>query len=113
MRRIYKICAAEEWRRAEADGAYSGSELDRRDGFIHFSDADQVRRTAQLHFAGRTDLVLITVDADRLDPPPVWEPSRGGALFPHLYGPLPLMAVIEVRPLDVDADASALADIGG
>ncbi len=112
MRRIYKICARGEWEAVEAACAYEGSDLDRRDGFIHFSDPEQVRRTAQLHFAGRDDLVLVTVDADRLDPPPVWEPSRGGVLFPHLYGALPVTAVIEVRPLEVDDEASALAGIG-
>ena len=112
MRPIYKICARDEWKAAEASGAYKGSDLDRRDGFIHFSDPAHVHRTAQLHFAGRSDLVLVTVDADRLDPPPVWEPSRGGVLFPHLYGPLPLSAVTEVRPLEMDLEASALADIG-
>ena len=70
--------------------------MDRRDGFIHFSTAAQVEETARRHFAGRTDLLLVAVDVDGLDIR--WEPSRGGELFPHLYGVLPLSAVREVRP---------------
>lgn len=111
MTPIYKICSRDEWAAAERTGQYEGSELDRRDGFIHLSGPDQVRRTAQLHFSGRNDLVLVVLDAVRLNPPPVWEPSRGGVLFPHLYGHLPVSAAIEVRPLTVDAEASELAGI--
>ncbi|MGE3871106.1 MAG: DUF952 domain-containing protein, partial [Pseudorhodoplanes sp.] len=63
MRTIYKICAAAEWRAAEREGLYRGSAVDRRDGFIHFSAADQVAETAAKHFAGQVDLLLIHVDA--------------------------------------------------
>ncbi len=112
MRRIYKILSRSEWAVAEAEGLFRGSAVDLADGYIHFSEADQLRETARKHFAGRPDLLLVTIDADRLDPQPVWEPSRGGALFPHLYGPLPVAAAVEVRPLVVDAEASALADFG-
>ena len=93
---IYKIAGAEEWRAAERAGVYEGSEVDRRDGFIHFSAAAQVEETARRHFAGRSDLWLIAVAVDGLDIR--WEPSRGGQLFPHLYGVLPLSAVREVKP---------------
>lgn len=112
MRPIYKIVGADEWRAAEAAGAFEGSTVDRADGYIHFSEAAQLRETARKHFAGRDDLLLVTIDADRLDPRPIWEPSRGGALFPHLYGPLPVSAAVEVRPLIVDAEASALSAFG-
>ena len=88
---IYKIAGEDEWRAAERAAVYAGSVADRRDGFIHLSTAVQLEETARRHFAGRTDLLLITVATDGLDIR--WEPSRGGALFPHLYGVLPLSAV--------------------
>ncbi len=103
MHAIYKICAAAEWREAESAGVYSGSAIDRRDGFIHFSTAEQVRETAARHFAGQPDLVLVSVDPAKLGYRLKWEPSRGGALFPHLYADLPVSAVIRVDPLPLDA----------
>jgi uncharacterized protein (DUF952 family) len=90
---IYKICERAEWREAQRDGRYSGSAVDHRDGFIHFSTATQAVETAEKHFAGQKDLMLIAVDADALGAALKWEPSRGGALFPHLYGAVPLAAV--------------------
>jgi len=90
---IYKICTQSQWRDAERDGRYRGSELDRRDGFIHFSTAAQTGETAAKHFVGQADLMLVAVDAQALGPALKWEPSRGGDLFPHLYGDLPLTAV--------------------
>jgi len=100
---IYKICTALEWRAAERAGAYRGSAVDRRDGFIHFSAAGQAAETAARHFAGQHDLVLVAVDADALGDALKWEPSRGGALFPHLYGELNVNAVRRVEPLPLDA----------
>jgi uncharacterized protein (DUF952 family) len=96
---IYKICPRSLWQAAEIEGAFRGSADDIRDGFIHFSTADQLPETAAKHFARQPDLILAAVDAARLGPQLQWEPSRGGALFPHLYGPLPLDAVRWVRPL--------------
>ena len=96
---IYKICERGAWQAAEAERAFGGSADDARDGFIHFSTADQLAETAAKHFAGQPDLILVAVDAERLGAQLKWEPSRGGALFPHLYGPLPLDAVRWVRPL--------------
>ena len=102
MTTIYKICTAAEWRDAERDGAYRGSAVDRQDGFIHFSTAEQAAETAAKWFAGQRDLVLVAVDAEALGDKLKWEPSRGGALFPHLYGDLPLPAVHRVDPLPLD-----------
>lgn len=96
--RIYKLCSRAEWSAALAAGAYTGSADDVRDGFIHFSTAAQLAATAAKYFAGRTDLVLVEVDAARLGPALQFEPSRGGDLFPHLYGALPLDAVLSSRP---------------
>ncbi len=90
---IYKICERAEWHAAERAGIYRGSDVDVRDGFIHISTAAQVSGTAEKHFAGQTELVLVAVDADALGPALKWERSRGGDLFPHVYAALPLDAV--------------------
>ena len=103
MTTIYKICSASEWCEAERAGVYTGSAADRRDGFIHFSTAEQLAETAAKHFAGQRDLVLVSADAENLGKRLKWEPSRGGALFPHLYSALELSAVLRVEPLPLDA----------
>jgi uncharacterized protein (DUF952 family) len=110
---IYKLLTVAEWTAAQADGGLTGSDVDLRDGYIHLSGADQVVETAARHFTGRTGLVLLTVDPERCDALR-WEPSRGGALFPHLYGRLPLTAVVAARPVPegrpvADAVASLVA----
>ncbi len=102
---IYKICDAALWREAERARAFRGAPIDVRDGFIHFSTAAQVAETAAKHFAGADDLVLVAVDADALGPALKWEASRGGALFPHLYGALPLdRGAAGCKPLPLGAD---------
>lgn len=106
MSTIYKVCSASAWREAERQGAFRGSADDRRDGFIHFSTASQVAGTVARHFAGQTGLFLIAVDTDSLGEALKWEPSRGGELFPHLYGELDTGAVIEIRDLRARADGS-------
>ena len=87
------------WYAAERAGLYRGSKVDTRDGFIHFSTAAQIDETAARHFARQTDLMLIAVDSDALGAALKWQPSRGGDLFPHLYGALPLGAVRWTQPL--------------
>ena len=101
---IYKICEAAIWREAERGGVFPGAGVDKRDGFIHFSTAGQVRETAAKHFAGATNLMLVAVDADALAGALRWEVSRGGDLFPHLYGALSLQAVLWVVPLPLGPD---------
>jgi uncharacterized protein (DUF952 family) len=101
---IYKICERAAWREAERSRVYRGSDADRRDGFIHFSTAAQLAGTAAKHFAGQADLMLVAVDDDRLGPTLKWEPSRGGELFPHLYGELSLDAVRWARLLPDELD---------
>jgi uncharacterized protein (DUF952 family) len=103
---IYHICRRAEWDAAARAGAYAGSSQDAADGFIHFSTAEQVKASAAKHRAGQIGLVLVAVDADRLGPALKWEPARGGALFPHLYGPLPLSAVLAVHDLPLGADGA-------
>lgn len=104
MRTIYKICPEPLWREAEKAGVFTGAPIDVQDGYLHFSTAEQVRETAAKHFAGETNLLLIAIDAQRLGAALRFEPSRGGALFPHLYAPLPLSAVLWVRPLPLGDD---------
>jgi uncharacterized protein (DUF952 family) len=101
---VYKIVATEEWAEAEAAGAFTGASVDRADGFIHFSTAKQAPETAAKWFAGRGDLTLAAVDTEALGDDLRWEPSRGGALFPHLYAALPMSAVVWSRPLPLGSD---------
>ena len=104
MRIIYKICPAPAWREAERAGAYRGSPDDARDGFIHLSTAAQLPGTLAKHFAGQSDLFLIAVDADALGAALKWESSRGGDLFPHLYGELDPAATDNITTLVLGPD---------
>ena len=101
---IYKICDMALWREAERTGLFRGAGIDMQDGYIHFSSREQVADTAAKHFAGVADLMLVAVDAQALGAGLKWEPARGGALFPHLYGVMPLSAVAWVKPLRLGAD---------
>jgi uncharacterized protein (DUF952 family) len=103
---IYKILDRPAWEQALARGVFEGSAVDRADGYIHFSTADQAAETGRRYFRGQGDLVLLTVEADALGGALTWEPARGGALFPHLYGPLATERVIAVRDLVLDADGA-------
>lgn len=103
---IYKIVPAALWRASEAYGSFNGAPVDEADGFIHFSTAAQVRETAAKHFAGLPDLLLVGVDEAALGSSLQYEVSRGGALFPHLYGPLPLSAVSSIVPLPLGPDGT-------
>jgi uncharacterized protein (DUF952 family) len=104
VRTIYKICPASAWREAERQGVYRGNADDSRDGFIHFSTAAQVAGTAKKYFVGQNGLFLVAVDADALGDALRWEPSRGGDLFPHLYGELHLGVVSAVMDLHLRSD---------
>lgn len=96
---IYKIFRRPEWDRLERDGETLGAPVDLADGFIHFSTAAQIAETAARHFAGEDRLMLAALEADRLGPELKWEPSRGGALFPHLYRRLNRGEIAWARPL--------------
>ncbi|TCQ82215.1 uncharacterized protein (DUF952 family) [Ochrobactrum sp. BH3] len=101
---IYKIAPRDLWAQAEEAGIFTGAPVDIADGYIHFSTYTQVRETAAKHFAGQTDLLLISVDVAALGDALKYEASRGGALFPHLYAALPMSAVTKVEPLPLDKD---------
>jgi uncharacterized protein (DUF952 family) len=98
---IYKICSTQLWDEAQRAGRFDGAPLDERDGFIHFSTATQVAETAAKHFAGAAGQMLVAVDAHQLGKALKWERSRGDDLFPHLYGPLSLAAVLWAVPLSL------------
>jgi uncharacterized protein (DUF952 family) len=106
--RIYKILPRRDWEAACNAGVYEGSELDRADGFIHFSSADQAQETASRHFRGQAGLVVLEVEADDLGAALRWEPSRGGALFPHLYGALPTSLVRGLAEAPLDPEGAPL-----
>jgi uncharacterized protein (DUF952 family) len=101
---IYHMCREEEWAAARLSGSYPGSSQDAADGFIHFSTSSQIVESAARHRAGQTGLVLLSVPAGLLGDTLKWEPSRGGQLFPHLYGHLPVDAVASVDPLPLGSD---------
>lgn len=104
---IYKIATRDAWAKALEAGSFDGAPVDLEDGFIHFSTAEQVKETAAKHFAGQNDLYLLAVDSLRLDQDALrYEPSRGGDLFPHLYGPLPVHAVVGEQPLEIGPDGT-------
>ncbi|HEY5676732.1 MAG TPA: DUF952 domain-containing protein, partial [Myxococcales bacterium] len=102
LSRIYKILPRAEGEAARASGGFEGSAVDRRDGYIHFSTAGQAPETARRHFHGQADLVVLEIEADDLGEALRWEPSRGGALFPHLYAALDVRLVrgVTEAPLD-------------
>lgn len=94
----FKILTAEQWAKFQAEGIFHGAPVDLADGYIHLSTADQLQGTRDRHFAGQTGLVITKVDLAALGEMVKWEVSRGGELFPHIYGPLPMSAVLGTQP---------------
>lgn len=106
MTTVYKIMGRTEWNLALSAGVFTGSAVDLADGYIHLSGADTAQETARLYFSGRDDLVLVAAPAEALGGALKWEASRGGVLFPHLYGPLPTALASEVRPIPLGDDGT-------
>ncbi len=104
---IFKVATARNFETARSDAGYLGMPVDDADGYMHFSTAAQLHETIRRHFAGQPDLVLLGVDARAVAGNLRWEKSRGGDLFPHLYAPLPLAAIIHSAPLSVGTDGGA------
>lgn len=107
---IYKILRADEWAALQAQGETAGAPIDVADGYVHFSTAAQAAETAAKHFAGAEGLVLLALDPDALGAALKWEPSRGGALFPHLYAPLRLADVLWHAPLPLGPEGHVFPD---
>lgn len=102
----YKVLTGEQFATLQEHAHFEGAPVDLADGYIHMSTAEQVTETVDKHFAGQEDLHVAAVDVAGLGDMIKWEPSRGGALFPHLYGPLPLTAVLAHCPLQRDDDGT-------
>lgn len=109
----YKVLTAVQLATLEHDGRFDGAPIDLADGYVHLSTADQLAGTVDRHFAGQDDLHLAAVDLEALGPAIRWEEARGGALFPHLYGPLTLATVIAYGPLEHHADGSIKLPVAG
>ena len=109
--RIYKILPRAEWMADAAAGQFAGSAVDLEGGYIHFSTAAQAPETARRYFSRRSDLVVLEVEGDDLGPALKWEPSRGGDLFPHLYGVLPVSLVRAVRAAPLGLDGVPVMDL--
>jgi uncharacterized protein (DUF952 family) len=104
----FKILSAEDWAAFREAGVFAGSAVDRADGYIHLSTAAQFAETAGKHYRGQTDMTAVEIDLDALGAAVVWEPSRGGQLFPHVYGVLPLTAAVAHRGFDVGEDGTVV-----
>jgi uncharacterized protein (DUF952 family) len=113
MTKIYKILPRAAWISTKAAGTFTGAGVDLRDGYIHFSTAAQARETARLHFSGQSDLVVLEIEADSLGESIRWEPSRGGQLFPHLYGDLPVERVTAVHEAPLGTDGVPMLEFLG
>ncbi|RZK03046.1 MAG: DUF952 domain-containing protein [Novosphingobium sp.] len=109
----YKVLTADQMAALEGDGSFSGAPVDVADGYIHLSTADQLDETVAKHFAGQSELQVAAVDLPVLGEAVVWEPSRGGALFPHIYAALPLSAVIAYAPLERDEAGKVKLPVAG
>ncbi|WP_174301028.1 DUF952 domain-containing protein [Caulobacter sp. S45] len=104
MSHVYKIMPRAEWIAAQDARCFKGSAADLRDGYIHLSTAEQAAETARLHFAGQDGLILLRISVEPLGERLRWEPSRGGRLFPHLYGPLDPAEVAAAQPLELNVE---------
>ncbi len=109
----YKILTAAQMAMLEADGRFAGAPVDLADGYLHLSTAEQLTETADKHFAGQTDLHVAAVDLGSFGAALKWEKSRGGQLFPHLYGPLLLETVIAYGPLEREGDGTVKLPVAG
>lgn len=109
----YKILTAEQMAQLEHDGTFAGAPVDLADGYIHLSTSSQLDETVDKHFAGQENLHIAAVDLPVLGRAMKWEPSRGGDLFPHIYAPLPLSAVIAYGPLERGEDGNVKLPVAG
>jgi uncharacterized protein (DUF952 family) len=108
----YKVLTAEQMHALEAD-AFQGAPVDLTDGYIHLSTSEQLTETVDKHFAGQSDLWVAAIDLEALGDAVRWEESRGGALFPHIYGRMPLDVVIAYGPLKRDDAGSVSLPVAG
>jgi uncharacterized protein (DUF952 family) len=103
---VYKIMSAAELKQMQRDGVFRGSPADIADGFIHLSCGSQLAATLDRHYSGVDGLMLVAVDLSRIGDTVRWEPARGGQLFPHIHGHLPIEAVVSVATVERTADGT-------
>ncbi|MGN6819574.1 MAG: DUF952 domain-containing protein [Sphingomonas sp.] len=108
----YKVLTADQMHALEAD-RFEGAPVDLADGYIHLSTRDQLTETVDKHFAGQNDLWVAAIDLEALGGSVKWEESRGGALFPHVYGPMPLEVVVAYSPLERDNEGTVKLPVAG
>lgn len=95
---IYRIAEIKDWNKAQQQGYFESSDL-ATDGFIHCCTGDQISHVVNAYYPGREDVVLLEIDETKLDAPLRWEDLIAiGQRFPHVYGPIPLVAI--ARQLD-------------
>jgi len=109
----YKVLTGPQMVELEHTGAFKGAPVDLADGYIHMSTVTQLTETVDKHFAGQSDLHVVAVDLEALGDTVKWEPSRGGQLFPHIYGELPLNAALAYGPLEREADGTVMLPVAG
>lgn len=109
----YKVLTADQMALLEHDACFTGAPIDLADGYIHLSTEAQLTETVDKHFAGQSDLWVAAVDLEAMGDAVTWEASRGGQLFPHLYAPLPLSAVVAYSPLERDETGQVKLPIAG
>ena len=109
----YKVLTAAQMAELEQTGVFKGAPVDLADGYIHLSTAAQLTETVDKHFAGQSDLHLVAVDLAALGDAVKWEPSRGGQLFPHIYGDLPLSVAVAYGPLERDDEGAVKLPVAG
>ena len=109
----YKVLTADQMATLEKDATFAGAPVDLADGYVHLSTEAQLTETVDKHFAGQTDLHVVAVDLGSFGESLKWEASRGGALFPHLYGPLLLETVIAYGPLRRNGDGKVMLPVAG
>ncbi len=109
----YKVLTGDQLAALEQAGSFAGAPVDLADGYIHLSTADQLAATIDKHFAGQKDLQIVAIDLEALGDTVKWEESRGGALFPHVYGPLTLDVVLDYGPVERHADGSIKLPVTG
>lgn len=103
---VYKVMSTVELQQMQRDGVFHGSRVDMTDGYIHMSCGAQLAATLEKHFGGVAGLMLVAVDLSQLGDAVRWEPARGGELFPHLYGPLRIEAVVSIGAVERAADGA-------
>ena len=108
MSTAYKVLTGEQWAAFVAAGVFAGAPIDLADGYVHLSTAEQLTETVDKHFAGQSGLWVAAIDLPLLGDAVKWEPSRGGALFPHVYAALPMDAVLAAAPLERGDDGAVV-----